>query len=182
MRRTSVFGLALLSWIAIPFTPACAQSTPRTQNGLVTSGIRASLSIASVANTFITVQYNLENITNGRQYVMLNRNNSDGALSNGTTLRMLPGSVGISDCPLTEPSECFKRIKADSSIEPHEFITITVRYQASEPISDTTTATFPLKLAVRTTPPHPQGEAIVAEQEPGPPHLVRFNFPPIPLP
>jgi hypothetical protein len=38
MPRAFIFGLALLSWITIPFTPACAQS-PTSQNGHVTSGI-----------------------------------------------------------------------------------------------------------------------------------------------
>src|SRR5271155_5384437 len=103
MRHASVIGLALLCWVAASFIPACAQSTPTPQNGRVANGIRASLSIPSVTNTFITVQYNLENIADARQYLILIRDHSDGALSNGTILRMLPGSVGISDCPHSEP-------------------------------------------------------------------------------
>ena len=186
MRFMQAFvGCLLVLGFGQATAPAVAQTFPSqktTQNELISGGLQASMAIVDVSKRNVRVQFTIENKLRQRQYLAVMRNKLEASLSNGHFL--YPNDIaGASMCfgAITDPAECFRDAKSDLYIESGDSAIITIRYDAGDDIPQGLSIIAPLKLSVRTALPDP-GNGNYVEREPGPAHLVRFNFPPRPLP
>jgi len=170
--------LAAFCW-AVIVSPA----SPQTNNPFAksSSGLTLAVLKSDAASNAITLQFSLINNTQARVYVkdVVSDDAQKAFLGSGPQTQT-PQAVGIENCQGFSLDACISPshstdLNSFSYIEPNDSIAFSFIYNGVNPVSDTDTISFSVKLIVRATKPN--GDP----NEAGPSKIVRFSFAYMPL-
>jgi hypothetical protein len=177
-----LIGLVIIVSNAFVFHAYAAQ--PENRSG----GLSATISSVSTSGRIVSLQFTIRNISPLRQYFYaVTGSDGSAALSSGAILSAYRTS-GIKACGnnfnlCNSPNSLHSELRDYNNltyIEPGDSTVTTIQYMIDgDAQSDQNDfLSLPLILAVRTGQPE---SATGVERPPGLPHVVRFNFPRVPL-